>query len=215
MSRADAASRRSQEERRSEAERRLLESAAELVGEIGPSKVTLAAIGDRAGYSRGLVTHHFGSKGAMMERLVGVVGERFREDLVDATASASWADLLLEFVRAYFAVVSDMPPMNRARLVLWADAVATPSELRPAITASDREFREELANRIVQGQAAGEFAPDINSAGLATVTVAMLRGVALQKMLDPDLDLDAGRVEIEHLLLTRLCSTADGEVPPG
>ncbi|MGW4774252.1 TetR/AcrR family transcriptional regulator [Nocardia sp. NPDC004278] len=213
MSRADATSRRSQEERRTEAERRLLESAAELVGEIGPSKVTLAAIGDRAGYSRGLVTHHFGSKGAMMARLVGVVGERFQDDLTISTASTSPMDQMIGFVRTYFDIVSDIPPMNRARLVLWADAVATPSELRPAIVVADREFRGELAERIAQGQAAGEFSRDIDAQGLATTAVGMLRGIALQKLLDPEVDLDACRREVEQLFLTRL-RPAEHEVPP-
>jgi AcrR family transcriptional regulator len=37
------------------------------------SLVTLADVGKRAGYSRGLATHHFGSKGAMMQRLVDTV----------------------------------------------------------------------------------------------------------------------------------------------
>ncbi|MFD8128576.1 helix-turn-helix domain-containing protein [Streptomyces mirabilis] len=78
MSRHAVVSRRSQEDRRAEAERRLLEAAAELIGEIGTSRVTLAAIGERAGYSRGLVTHHFGSKSALMQRLVDVVTAEFR-----------------------------------------------------------------------------------------------------------------------------------------
>jgi Bacterial regulatory proteins, tetR family len=42
------------ERRRNEAEQRLLDAAAELIGEIGPAAVTLANIGERAGYSRGL-----------------------------------------------------------------------------------------------------------------------------------------------------------------
>jgi AcrR family transcriptional regulator len=54
--------RRTQEERRVEAERRLLRAAAELVGEIGPARLTLANVGERAGYSRGLATHHFGPR---------------------------------------------------------------------------------------------------------------------------------------------------------
>ena len=60
---------RRQQDRRNEAEQRLLDAAAELIGEIGPGAVTLANIGERAGYSRGLATHYFGSKGAMMRRL--------------------------------------------------------------------------------------------------------------------------------------------------
>jgi AcrR family transcriptional regulator len=197
--------RRTQEERRAEAEMRLLGAAAELIGEIGPSRVTLANIGERAGYSRGLATHHFGSKGAMMRRLVDSVTVRFRADVLASSASDSALDEAMGLVRAYFQVLAQPQPANRARLVLWADAVATDSpDVRPAMVASDREFRDELAKRIERGVSSGEFAKSTNPVGLATVIIGMLRGVALQSMLDDDVDLDACRREVETLLIGRL-----------
>ena len=66
--------RRTQEERRTEAEQRLLAAAAQLISETGPASMTLAKVGERAGYSRGLATHHFGSKAALMQR--GVSGSQ-------------------------------------------------------------------------------------------------------------------------------------------
>ncbi|MET9486573.1 TetR/AcrR family transcriptional regulator [Nocardia sp. NPDC006630] len=204
MSPGSASERRSQEERRGEAERRLLEAAAEAVAEFGPSQLTLATVGERAGYSRGLVTHHFGSKGAMMERLVGTVSEQFRDEILGTTGSGSAIEALRGFLDIYFTVVADLPPINRARLVLWADAVATPSERRAIVLASDREFREELTERITQGQRAGEFATEVDPRGLAITVVGVLRGIALQSMLDPELDLAAARRELEQMLFARL-----------
>lgn len=58
--------RRTQQERRDQASAALLEAAAELVVEEGVRAVTLARVGERAGYSRGLVTHHFGGKQALL-----------------------------------------------------------------------------------------------------------------------------------------------------
>jgi AcrR family transcriptional regulator len=197
--------RRSQEERRSEAEQRLLTAAAELIGEIGPSRVTLANIGERAGYSRGLATHHFGSKGAMMQRLVDSVGVDFREEVLAESASASALDEALGLVRGYFHTLAQSKSANRARLVLWADAVAAgSSDVRSAVLASDREFRDEIAKRIERGVASGEFAGSLDPRGFATVIIGMLRGVALQSMLDDGVDLDACRVEVETVLKGRL-----------
>jgi AcrR family transcriptional regulator len=123
---------RTQEQRRIEAERRLVHAAAELVGEIGPGKVTLANVGERAGYSRGLATHHFGSKGALMQRLVETVTNQFRDAMAEESQSDSPIDQLRQLIDFYFAVLSDLHPVNRARLVLWADAVAGPSkDVRP------------------------------------------------------------------------------------
>lgn len=197
--------RRTQEERRTEAEQRLLAAAAELIAEVGPSGITLANVGERGGYSRGLATHHFGSKGAMMQRLVDSVTYGFREQVFVESASDTVLDQALGLVRAYFHELAQARPANRARLVLWADAVATGTpDIRSAMLASDRAFRAELAKRIQRGQATGEFAGSVDPRAAATVIIGMLRGVALQSMLDDELDLDACRIEIEEVLTKRI-----------
>lgn len=196
---------RTQEQRRIEAERRLVRAAAELVGEIGPGRVTLANVGERAGYSRGLATHHFGSKGALMQRLVDTVTSQFRDAMAQESQSDSPIDQVRQLIDFYFRVVSDLQPVNRARLVLWADAVAGPSEdVRPQMISADREFREEIEKRIRLAVAEGEAGADVDPLGLATVIIAMLRGVALQRVLDDQVDLVAAQQEIERLLTTRL-----------
>jgi len=47
----------------------LLDAAADLIAEGGYEAMTLAAVGERAGYSRGLVTARFGSKDQLLEAL--------------------------------------------------------------------------------------------------------------------------------------------------
>jgi len=197
--------RRTQEERRTDAEQRLLAAAAELIAEVGPSGITLANVGERAGYSRGLATHHFGSKGAMMQRLVDSVTSEFHEEVIVESASETVLDQALGLVRAYFHELAEPRAANRARLVLWADAVATGApDIRTAMLASDRAFRDELAKRIECGVATGEFAGSVDPRAATTVIIGMLRGVALQSMLDDEIDLDACRVEIERVLTKRI-----------
>ena len=198
--------RRTQEQRRGEAERRLIDAAAAMVSEAGPAKVTVAGVGERAGYSRGLVSHHFGSKRALMQRLVEAVTHQFREALFDQQPQSD--DPLRELatlIDVYFDVMSDLQPINRARLVLWAEAVANPSDdVRPPMVNADQEFREEIEKRLRHGVATGQLPDTVNTHGLATVIIAMLRGVALQSIIDDHVDLAAARYEVEQLLLNRL-----------
>lgn len=200
--------RRTQEERRREAERKLIDAAAELVVEPGPARVTLANVGERAGYSRGLVTHHFGAKGALMQRLVATVTHQFRERMFENRTAAGVLGELQTLMDIYFGVAADPQPVNRARLVLWAEALANPSsESRPLMVAADREFREAIEERLLTGITAGEIPASVDAYGLATVIVAMLRGVVLQSVLDPQLGADAQaatRTEIDQLLSARL-----------
>src|SRR5437879_5256464 len=61
--------RRSQAERRDEAEQRLLNAAIRLVAEQGLEPITLADVGEAAGYSRGLPAHYFGNKAGLIVAL--------------------------------------------------------------------------------------------------------------------------------------------------
>ncbi len=201
---ADPSARRTQEERRGEAERRLISAAAELVAAVGPARVTLANVGERAGYSRGLATHHFGSKGALMQRLVETVTHQFRDAMFDRPGSDPLGELHT-LIDIYFTVLGNPQPVNRARLVLWAEAVTNPSEeIRPAMVGADREFREEIEKRLQSAVAEGRFPASVDPHGLATVIIAMLRGVALQALIDDHVDLAAARSEIEQLVTARL-----------
>ena len=116
---------------------------------------------------------------------------------------------LLNLIETYFQTMADLRPVNRARLVLWADAVATPSpDVRPAMVAADRDFREGLVAGLRRGIEEGDIPSDVDSQGLATVIIAMLRGTALESLLDDQIDLGACRTEIEKLLTARLSPNA-------
>jgi len=126
------------EQRRAQAEHGLLVAAAELVGEVGPSNVTLAVVGERAGCSRGLTTHHFGSKGALMDWLVEVVSHPLLEDFTQAPTGDSLAAEVLGLTRVYFESAGGLASLTRARPALWATAVATPTDDGSMMLAADR-----------------------------------------------------------------------------
>jgi AcrR family transcriptional regulator len=140
-----------------------------------------------------------------MQRLVETVTSQFRDAIVEENQSDTPIDQLRQLIDLYFRVVSDLQPLNRARLVLWADAVAGPSEdVRPQMISADREFREEIEKRIQLAVSVGDVTESVDPHGLATVIIAMLRGVALQRVLDDQVDLVAAQNEIGQLLTARL-----------
>src|SRR5580700_10998436 len=79
--------RQSQAERRNRSEDALLDAAAELVAERGVPGASLASIGGRAGVSRGLPTHHFGSKDALVGRLAERAQSRIARGMREAQRS--------------------------------------------------------------------------------------------------------------------------------
>lgn len=67
---SNSVERRTQDERRALAERRVVEAAVALIADHGSRSATLARVGENAGYSRGIVTHHFGTRDGLLRRVV-------------------------------------------------------------------------------------------------------------------------------------------------
>jgi AcrR family transcriptional regulator len=173
--------RRTQKQRRDQAEAALLHAAAELVVEQGVRSLTLVRVSERAGYSRGLVTHHFGSKQALLERLARATQTGFVPGLDDLPPGL---DRLLRLIDGYLGALGEVGVLNRAFLLLWAEA-ATASELAPIFRERDEAFRADLREDVAAGIADGTIRPDVVPAEVAIAVVGQLRGVGLQRLLDP------------------------------
>lgn len=173
--------RRTQEQRRTAARTALLAAAAELVVESGVRSVTLARVGERAGYSRGMVTHHFGSKQGLLDALARDAQAGLVPGLDQEPPGL---DRLLELVDAHVRNLENAPVMWRSFLLLWADAVGG-GELAPVMRERDVWFRRHLRADVVAGQADGTIRPDVDPDTVALRVVAELRGVGMQRILDP------------------------------
>jgi len=171
---------RTQPERRAETERRVLEAAVRLIAERGSRSVSIADIGHAAGYSRGIVTHQFGTKEDLLRAIVDHAQRVF------AIASESGGlEELLEFVGQYLRRLHEAAPVGQAFLLLWAEAAAGEPVLKPLFVERDRSFRKVVAAHIRRGIAEGSIRADVDANGTATVILAVLRGVGLHSMLDP------------------------------
>ena len=176
------APRRTQAERRSESEDALLAAAAELVAERGLAGASLANIGERAGTSRGLPTHHFGSKDALVERLAKRAQDRIQEALEQATGAARPDELtavqsICRMVDVYLERFEHPTPEERALLVLWGSTF--PSSASVAIMhEADRRSYEGIADLVADGHRDGSIRADLDPEATAVVILGTMRGTA-------------------------------------
>jgi AcrR family transcriptional regulator len=176
----DRPARRTQEQRRAETERRVLDAAMALIARSGSRAVTLAEVGEAAGYSRGIVYHHFGSRERLLE---AVVDEAQRFDV--PAYQGDGLDYLVRIIEAYLRNVVRRTPSARAFLQLWGEAIAADPVLAPLFARRDADFRQLLANVVRQGVADGSIRPDANPAAAAVLIVALVRGTGLQLIAQP------------------------------
>lgn len=179
----EAKKRRTQTERRADSEQKLLTATADVIVERGFGQLSLTAIGERAGYSHALVTHLFGTKAALIERLNDIVDEMYRSRVEPALAGTQGIGSVEAFVETYLGMVTSSDPMARVHVVLWAQAVAGAPELRASRSEWDRHFRAGVAELVAR--ATDRPAVDADCQETALVIVGLLRGVAMQHLLDP------------------------------
>ena len=175
--------RRTQEQRRAETERRVLEAATALIAATGSRSVTLAQVGEAAGYSRGIVYHQFGSR----ERLIEAVLDRAQRLGLPESADDGLGHLLA-IVETYLQAVARRAPTTRAFLQLWMEAVAADPVVAPLFAERDEGFRRFLADVIRRGRADGSVRSDTDPDAAGAVVMALLRGTSLQLIATPPVD---------------------------
>jgi AcrR family transcriptional regulator len=175
----------SQAERSAASERALLDAAVSLIAERGYDRTTLAAIGERSGYSRALVTERFGSKEgllwAVFDQLIRVWSARsFRPRVGDRVG----IDALRATIDVYLDAVERAPHMIRAYYALLGE-----ERLRSQVTRLNREERTTIAAWLRRGQDDGTVRGDVDPDAEAIVFLGVVRGVTGLWLLDAKTDL--------------------------
>jgi AcrR family transcriptional regulator len=201
--------RRTQEDRRSQAEQSLLDAAVRLFARRGIDQTSLAEVGEEAGYSRGLANHHFGSKAALVERLARRSQRNFVESLGEIGGQELQA--LMALVEAYLAAVSRHSGEMRAYFVMWGAALPEEAALRPVFVASDAGFRRSIEELVRAGQRSQTIRSEVDPVGVAIALVGLLRGIGAQFLVDLDgVDLDAARTACAQFVRHTLAPTPAG-----
>ena len=183
------ARRRTQAERREEAERRLLDAAIEIVARTGTVRLTLAEVGEAAGYSRGLPAHRFGNKAGLVRALAAHINERFLEQIRAAPAREPGLDTLRGYVSLYFSRGERHWTNTRALLVMMTEGFMGDAQMKADLTEYNRAALAFLERHMRIGIERGEVRPDADAANTAMMILGVMRGVMLQRLIDEDIAL--------------------------
>jgi AcrR family transcriptional regulator len=172
-----------QAERRAISDRRMLSAAVKLIARQGSSRTTLIEIGDVAGYTYGLVTNRFGSKGALIKAVTRYVQSNFARRALPEVGNSGAIEAIKLIIDAYLNKVDSVG--RRALYVLIGEALGPVPEIRPDIAQADESFRHNFQRHIERGIASGEIRPELDPARQAALLVASLRGISLQLLINP------------------------------
>jgi AcrR family transcriptional regulator len=163
----------------------LLGAAADLIVEGGFTSLTFAAIGERAGYSRGLVTARFGSKAGLMEALIHhIVGRWHHRNVLPEADGKPGLEGLLIVLDAIRAQAERDPRGLHVLYALIFEAVGHDELLRSRFAVFHQGMRDDFADLIRRGIRDGSIRATVEPAREAVSIVAELRGIGYQWLLD-------------------------------
>jgi AcrR family transcriptional regulator len=185
-----------QAERTALAEERMVNATIELLNTVGMAGTTLIAIGERAGYSRGLASHHFGSKSGLFRKVLKHITAVWTEELESNLEGKNGLGALLAALDAHRDHLLHFPEHARAMNILWSASFEPASEFKPNVIEFHRLQRAAAAAWVIAGQEAGEIRADVHPVNFAQQFYASLLGINYQWLVNPEIDL---KVSIDTL----------------
>jgi AcrR family transcriptional regulator len=202
-------------ELREEATARMVKATIELVAEKGASRLTLAEVGRKAGYSHTLPNYYFKNKANLLSLVYANIISRFRDYMTQWTRTQPTARRRVGFasfltlVQGYLEGARTDSPRARATQVLWAESFSSTPELLDEVRRNNQETIASIATHIRMGIEHGEIRPDVDAEALALVVIGALRGIVSQRLIDPaSTDMDRVARTLTDLLTYGLQSSA-------
>jgi AcrR family transcriptional regulator len=178
---------------------RLLEAAVAVMAEGGWAAVTSRAVAERAQANNALVHYYFGSVDALRR---AAVMHGIETELEGPVTAILQAPDVLDGVVAAVAGLASRGAAGPGQRVMAEALVAglRDEELRAQSAVQVRMFRDLLASRLAADRDAGRLRADADPAALAVVLTALLDGLLLHAVMDPETDVTGSAASLTALL---------------
>lgn len=196
--------RRRQADRSGLSDRLLAEAAIDLLVECGVQGTTLQAVGARAGYSRALATHRYGSKAGLFAQVLKVAIADWLGRMQRAVGKLAGADALCAATDATYQFIRERPNEVRAMYLLWFQSIDPGAVYRSNLANVHRAQRRDVEAWIKAGQATGEVDQSVSSRRLAEQYTATMAGIAYQWLANSEMPIGAMYRQLKADIRARL-----------
>ncbi|MEA2719485.1 MAG: hypothetical protein QOJ39_1349 [Candidatus Eremiobacteraeota bacterium] len=161
---------------------RLTEAAASLFVSHGYRSTTLEQIAAAAGYSKGVVYFHFGSKTALLMQLLDRVETHVVDEVIARihAAGGSPAAQMVTFLHTQARLGVDRSAEVLLLLIMSLEFGERGGEVTDRIRAIYQKLHDVTERMIADGQTCGDFRRDVPARELATLVMAVHDGTFLE-----------------------------------
>ena len=196
--------RRRQADRTALSDKLLTEAAIELLVKSGIHGTTLQAVGERAGYSRALATHRFGSKAGLFSHVLKTASADWLARMKRAVGARVGIDALCAVTDATEKFLRERPDEVRALYLLWFQSIDPGAEYHTNLANVHRAQRHDVESWIRAGQQSGQIDLSVNPRRVAEQYCATMAGIAYQWLATADMPLGAMYRQLKSDLRARL-----------
>lgn len=175
-----------QAERTAISDRAMLDAAIELILLHGIEKTTLAAIGERAGYSRGLATYRFGSKAGLFDAVCKSISHRWLDYLRKDVGDKIGTEAMSVALDSFFTFISDSPNEARVLQILYCGAASPESEYRETSVSIHQRQQDDVAEWVRAAQVEGSIRAEVDPKSVATQYIAYISGMTYLWVINPE-----------------------------
>jgi AcrR family transcriptional regulator len=186
---------------------RILEAARKVLAERGYEGTTMRAISAEAGVAVGLANYHFGSRRELLAEVLASSREHFVGDFDAHVPEGGGPDAFRRMSELAAALVDLMPEWYSFFSDLDAHGLRDDGLARVA-AANKRRGQEDIRERFEHAceRLGVESPPDLD--GIAAVQLAVLDGIGVRALLDPDFDPVAAHRAFERMVLAMVAPGA-------
>ena len=199
-----------QAERTAISDKAMIDAAIELILEHGTDKTTLQAIGEKAGYSRGLATYRFGSKAGLYDEVCKSISRRWLRYLKEGVGDKLGIDAMCTALDSFFQFVSDSPRDARVLQILYCGAASPRSKYRQTSVNIHQRQQDDVVDWVRAGIKTGEIRKNADPKSIAAHYIAYISGMTYLWLIDPkSVDFRKANEDMkEHLKLSLKNRTA-------
>ncbi len=199
-----------QAERTQISDKAMIDACIDLILEYGTDKTTLQAIGEKAGYSRGLATYRFGSKAGLYDEVCKSISRRWLGYLKDDVGDTVGIEAMCTALDSFFRFVSDSPRDARVLQILYCAAESPKYEYRQTSVNIHQRQQDDVATWVRAGKAAGEIRQGVDPKSVAAQYIAYISGLTYLWLINPkSVDFQKANEDMkEHLRLSLKDRTA-------
>ncbi len=193
-----------QSEEHQKTKERIIAAASKVLAEKGYDATTLREISREAQAAPGLVHYYFGGKDELLVEVLKVAGQRFHQRMEHFVQHSPADQPLDAYLRQLYERVDLEPDVYRLRYESFSLGLHNPT-IAPAVRERLARRREEIGEVMVMVLQTMEKVEHVKHSSLdptmlAALLLSLYDGLALQKIMDPNFDLEAAY----HLLAQML-----------